>query len=543
MCDKHKNLPIGAALEPGDAHNRAHRLWSRRDFLSATGLFGAGSFLLGKLPVRAFQPTPLMAALSAAGGNDRILVLIRLDGGNDGLNTVVQRGNAQYYNIRPTIAIQENNMWALSPEYGMPLATNTLQPMWNDGQMKVIFNVGYPEPNLSHFRSYDIVASASDANTVWDTGWLGRFLDTEYAAFLESPPIVPPALQIGLQNNLVFKGDQANLSLAISSPQEFYQIAQSGQLYSTSSLGNAPRELELAFIRQTANAAFRYSDTIQQAYLAGKNNVTYPDPQDNPLAEQLAIVARLIKGNLGTKIFMVEITGFDTHATQYDLHLELLNQVAVAVKTFYDDLEFGNSGLKQKVLSMTFSEFGRTIFENGSKGTDHGWGTHMLLFGGGIGNGFTGQYQDLSNPDTFTDPPFSVDFRSVYATILQDWLGNTPELTNYVMGQQAFPILNGLVPPMAPSIGDNDRCALLGHNPHPTAQGTYQIKYAIMKEGPLRLQILDKAGNVLRTLIDEYKTPGSYIFDFKASDWFLPAGTYKYRLMSGGQAFQREIRV
>jgi len=542
MCQSEHKIRPGATLNDRAEHEKDHRLWSRRDFLTATGLFGAGSFLLGNLPVRTFQPTPLMAALSAAGGSDRFLVLIRLDGGNDGLNTVVKRGSSDYYNMRPSISIKENNMWALSTEYGMPLATNALQPMWTDGMMKVIFNVGYPEPNLSHFRSYDILASASDANTVWDTGWLGRFLDTEYAAFLETPPVVPPALQIGLQNNLVFKSDQANMSLAISSPQEFYQIAQSGQLYETASLGNTPRELELAFVRNTANAAFRYSGAIQQAYSNGKNDVTYPATQDNPLAEQLAIVARLIKGNLGTKIFMVEISGFDTHATQYDLHLELLNQVAVAVKTFYDDLAFGNSGLGEKVLSMTFSEFGRAIFENGSAGTDHGWGTHMLLFGGGIGNGFTGQYQDLSDPNPYTDPPFSVDFRSVYATILQDWLGNSPELVKFVMGQQDFPIINGLVPPVAPSVGDNDRCALLGHNPHATLPATIEIKYSIMKEGPLRLQILDKAGNVLRTLLDEYKIPGSYIFNFKATDWFLQPGTYQYRLQSGGQAFQREIR-
>jgi len=541
MCEKHKYRP-GATLNDRAAHEKDHNLWSRRDFLSATGLFGMGSLLLGGLPVRTFQPTPLMASL-AAGGNDRILVLIRLDGGNDGLNTVIKRGSSDYYNMRPGISIKENNMWALSTEYGMPLTTNALQPLWDEGMMKVIFNVGYPEPNLSHFRSFDIIASASDADTVVETGWLGRFLGTEYAAFLDTPPIVPPALQIGLQNNLIFKSDQANMSLAISSPQEFYQIAQSGQLYETASLGNTPRELELAYVRQAANSAFRYSSTIQQAYSAGKNDVTYPDPDVNPLAEQLAIVARLIKGNLGTKVFMVELGGFDTHANQLNNHLYLLNQLATAVKTFYDDLGFGNSGLGENVLSLTFSEFGRAIFENSSGGTDHGWGTHMMLFGGGIGNGFTGQYQDLSDPNPYTDPPFSVDFRSVYATILQDWLGNTPELVNFVMGgQQTFPVIGGLVPAMAPFIGDNGKCALLGHNPHPSLSNTIEIKYAIMKEGPLRLQVLDKAGNILRTLIDEYKTPGSYIFNFKASDWFLSPGTYQYRLQSGGQAFQREIR-
>ncbi|MBK8194050.1 MAG: DUF1501 domain-containing protein [Lewinellaceae bacterium] len=539
MSEKYTNQRHGASPKHGEAHNREHRLWSRRDFLSATGLMGAGSFLLGGLPLRAFQPTPLMAALTG-GPNDRILVLIRLDGGNDGLNTVVERGNSSYYNIRPTIAINENNMWPLSTEYGMPLATTALQPMWNEGMMKVIFNVGYPQPNYSHFRSYDIMASASDSDVVVNTGWLGRFLDNEYAAFLESPPVIPPALQIGIQTNLVFKGDQANMSLAVSSPQEFYQIAQSGQLYNTASLGNTPRELELAFVRQTANSAFRYSETIHDAYGKGKNDVSYPGGND--LAEQLAIVARLIKGNLGTRVFMVEIGGFDTHATQYDTHLELLEKLSAAVKTFYDDLAFGSSGLEDKVLSMTFSEFGRSISENGSKGTDHGWGTHTLLFGGVIGNGFTGQYQDLSNPDPFGDPPFSVDFRSLYATILQDWLGNTPELVQYVMGQKQFPVISGLVPAIAPALGDNNKCALLGHNPKSGSSGTIEIKYAMMQSGPLRLQLLDKAGQVLRTFIDDYKDKGSYVFEFKPADWFIGSGVYQYRLQSGGQAFQREIR-
>lgn len=539
MCEKH-NKRIGSALEHGDAHSREHQLWSRRDFLSATGLVGAGSLLLGGLPIRAFQPTPLMAAL-AGGEGDRVLVLIRLDGGNDGLNTVIERGNSFYYNLRPTIAIQESNMWALNTQFGMPLATNPLQSLWDNGMMKTILNVGYPEPNYSHFRSYDIVASGSEADQFWNTGWIGRFLDNQYPVFLETPPTVPPALQIGVESNLVFRADQANMALAVSSPQEFYQIAQTGQLYETATLGNTPRELELAFLRQTANSAFRYASTIQTAYGRGKNDVDYPD--DNYLAEQLAIVARLIKGNLGTRVFMVEIGGFDTHAEQFDYHLYLLNSLASAVKAFYDDLAAGgNTELPKKVLGMTFSEFGRTIYENDSLGTDHGWGTHMLLFGGEIGNGVIGEYQDLSNPDPYTDPEFSVDFRSVYATVLQDWLGNTPELVDFVMGGQALPPIPGLVPAQAPVQGDNQACALLGHNPGPGA-GVIEIKYAMMQGGPVRLQILDQAGHVLRTLVNEYKDRGSYIYPFQPSAWYLAPGQYQYRLQSGGQVFQREIRV
>ncbi len=539
MCLDHIKQRPGATLDNQDDHSRDHQLWSRRDFLSATGLMGAGSLVMGKLPIRAFQPTPLMAAL-ANGSNDRILVLIRFDGGNDGLNTVIQRGNSQYYNIRPNIAIPDNQLWAMSPEYGMPLTTSALQPMWDNGMMKVIFNVGYPEPNYSHFRSYDIVASASDADVNVNTGWMGRFLDNEYAAFLETPPTIPPALQIGVQADLLFKADQANMALAISSPEEFYAIAQTGQLYETATLGNTPRELELAFVRQTANSAFRYATTIQQAYSTGKNQVTYP--ADNYLAEQLAIVSRLIKGNLGTRVFMVQIGGFDTHANQDMYHPVLMNQMATAVKTFYDDLAFGNSGLDQKVLGMTFSEFGRTIFENDSNGTDHGWGTHSLLFGGGIGNGTVGTYQDLSNPDPYTDPNFSVDFRSIYATVLQDWLGNSSDVVNFVMGQQN-PLLTGLVPAIAAATGDNGKCALLGHNPHPNIPGVLEIKYAMLQNGPIRLQLLDTAGHVIRTMADEVKTKGSYTFNFKPSDWYIGPGNYQYRLMSGGQVFQRNIKI
>lgn len=539
MCKEHTRS--GTTLADTAAHEQDHRLWSRRDFLSASGLLGAGSFLLGNLPLRAFQPTPLMAALAGGGGDpERILVLIRLDGGNDGLNTVIQRGNQQYYNLRPTISIKENNMWMLDSQYGMPLATSPLQQMWQDGMMKVLLNVGYPEPNYSHFRSYDIVASGSDSDVVVNTGWLGRFLDHEYAAFLETPPTVPPALQIGVQTDLVFRADQANMALAVSSPQEFYQIAQTGQLYDTSKLGNTPRELELAFVRQTANSAFRYAETIKTAYGQGKNNTTYP--ANNYLAEQLAIVAKLIKGQLGTRIFMVQIGGFDTHAQQYDYHLNLLNQLATAVKAFYEDLAYGNSGLEQKVLSMTFSEFGRTIYENGSLGTDHGWGTHMMLFGGGLGNGISGTYQDLSDPNPFTDPEFSIDFRSVYATVLRDWLGNSPELVNFVMGQP-HATLDGLLPAIPPTKGDNALCALLGHNPSPTLPDIVEIKYSMMQDGPIRLQLLDKAGHAIRTLLNDFRPKGSHIFPFRPADWYVAPGDYQYRLQGGGQVFQRAITV
>jgi len=539
MCQKH-TLRHGAALEHGAAHEHEHRLWSRRDFLSATGLLGAGSFLLGNTPVRSFLPTPLLAGIAAGGPNDRILLLIRLDGGNDGLNTVVERGNSHYYNLRPALSIQENQMWALDNNYGMPLETSPLQPLWEEGMMKVLFNVGYPNPNYSHFRSSDIIVTGTDPDEVKTTGWIGRFLDNEYPVFVETPPTVPPALQIGVEANLIFSADNANMALAVSSPQEFYQIALTGELFPLAALGNSRREQELFFVRQTANAAFRYAETIRDAFNKGKNDVQYPT--GNQLAERMAIIARLIKGNLGTRIFMVDIADFDTHVLQRANHLNLLEQLATAVRAFFDDLAHGNSGLEEKVLGLTFSEFGRTIYENGSMGTDHGAGTHTLLFGGNIGNGFVGDYQDLSNPDPVLDPVFSLDFRNIYATILRDWLGNAPDLSTYVLGKP-FDTIGGLVPALAPALGDNNKCALLGHQGSPAQPGAIEIKFALMQGGDVRLLLLSSSGQVLRTLLNEYRPKGSYSYLFHPSAWHVGPGDYVYRLQSGGQVFERELRV
>jgi len=539
MCQKH-TLRHGAALEHGAAHEHEHRLWSRRDFLSATGLLGAGSFLLGSTPVRTFLPTPLLAGIAAGDANDRILLLIRLDGGNDGLNTVIERGNPHYYGLRPTLAIQENQMWALDNNYGMPLETNALQPLWNEGMMKVLFNVGYPNPNYSHFRSSDLIVTGTGPEEVKTTGWIGRFLDNDYPVFIETPPTVPPALQIGVEANLIFAADNANMALAVSSPQEFYQIALTGELFPLSTLGNSRREQELFYVRQTANAAFRYAETIRDAYYKGKNDVQYP--AGNKLAERMAIIARLIKGNLGTRIFMVDIADFDTHVLQRANHLNLLGELATAVRAFFDDLAHGNSGLEEKVLGMTFSEFGRTIYENGSMGTDHGAGTHTLLFGGNIGNGFVGNYQDLSNPDPVLDPVFSVDFRSIYTTILQDWLGNSPDLSTYVLGQP-FDTIGGLVPALAPALGDNNKCALLGHQGSAAQPGAIEIKFAVMQGGDLRLLLLSSSGQVLRTLLNEYRPKGSYSYLFHPAAWHVGPGEYVYRLQSGGQVFERELQV
>ena len=537
---KHYKKRFGSAKEHGFAHEKAHHGWNRRDFMRMTGLATLGSaFLLGKTPISAMTASPMLAALDATDCGDRILVLIRLKGGNDGLNTLILRGNDEYYNIRPTLAIQEADLWGLTDDFGLPNWMQDLQPFWEEGRMQVIHNVGYPEANYSHFRSSDIWASASDSDEVETTGWIGRWLDNEFPAFQSALPVIPPALQIGVETNLVFRAAAGPMALSISNPTEFYQIAQSGELYDTSQLNaNLPNESELRFVRSVANSAFRYSETIRDAFNASTTQADYPD---NNLARQMAIVARLIKGNLGTKVYMVSIGGFDTHADQNPLHQILLNDVATSVKAFFEDLQ--GSGHDENALAMTFSEFGRTIFENGSLGTDHGTGAPMFVFGNDIGQGFHGTPPDLVNVDIYGDPAFSVDFRQAYATVLQNWMCVHPEVIDHIMGNTNFPILENLLPASNPPIGINDRLALLGHNPHPTLPNAIQIKYAMKIRGTARLQITDLAGQVLRVLVNEFKERGSYTFDFAPNSVFLPPGEYFYQLETAGQIFTRKIKI
>ena len=534
---RHLEKRTGRTLADQKAHATDHEVRGRRNFLKMTGLTAiGGSMMLNGLPMSAFAPSPLLQSLNNTDCGDRVLILIRLSGGNDGLNTVVPRGNDEYYNIRPTLAVTEAEMWNLDDDFGMPNVMQNLQPLWEEGQMKIIHNVGYPEANYSHFRSSDIWASASDSDEVVSTGWIGRYLENEFPAFASAPPVIPPALQIGIRTNMVFRGMAGNMALAVSNPAEFYQIAASGELYDTTNLNvSLPNQSELGFVRDIANSAFRYSETIRQAYNGGSNETEYP--ADN-LGESMAIVSRLIKGGLGTKIYMVSIGGFDTHANQNPYHPSLLYSVAASVKAMRDDLTASGHG--ENVLAMTFSEFGRTIYENGSNGTDHGTGAPMMIFGNDIGSELIGEPVDLLNTDEYGDPIHSVDFRQAYATVLQDWLCADPEVVDMVLGNTDFPILDGLVPPGTPSVGSNDRAALLGHQPG-TEAGTILIKYAMKERGNVRLQILDSAGHPLRTLISEFKVKDSYTFVFKPADYFLPPGEYKYRLETGGRVYARGI--
>ena len=413
------------------AHDQDHERWSRRLFLRSLGLTGAGALLFGQMPVTALSASPLAWLLSGL-ETDRILVLIRLKGGNDGVNMVIPVYDYGFYKTkRPGIAIPQNQVWSLSPELGMPNTMNPLQRLWQDGDMKVVHSVGYPEQNLSHFRSSDIWSSASDANTLDESGWLGRWLDGNYPDYLTNPPANPPAIQIGGFGNLAFNNDEnVSLSVIVSRPEDLAELAKNGQLYDPNNVPECYYGEQLSYLRTVSNSTFRYASVISAAYNKGKNAVEYA----GNLGQQLAMVARLIKGGLGTRLYMVTLDGFDNHANQNNTHPALLNELAAAVRHFYDDLNSG--GWADKVLAMTISEFGRRIEQNASNGTDHGAAAPMLLFGPGLnGNGFAGKTPNLREVDAVGNLAFQIDFRQVYASVLENWLCLSTTEVNQVLGR------------------------------------------------------------------------------------------------------------
>lgn len=531
----------GKTLQNQGAHTKDHKNWSRRDFLTTSGLFAAGaSFMLGNSSLKAFAPNPMLKALAALESN-KTLVIVRLKGGNDGLNTIIPRDNDVYYNIRPNIAIQENELIPLSDEYGINASMASLMPHWNDGNMAVLQSVGYPDQDFSHFRSSDIWASASDTEEYLTTGWVGRYLDQEFPAYSIAPPNAPAGLQIGVRTNFLFKGADTSMALAISNPTEFYRIAQTGQLYDTSLLPENCYGNEATFMRDVANNSFRYSEAIKTAFDASSTDVDYP--QEGQLPEQLQIVARLIKGRLGTKVYLVDIGGFDTHAEQRvdDLHEFLLGDVANSINAFIEDLK-GETDAWENTLIMTISEFGRTVHENGSFGTDHGTSAPQFIFGANISGGLKGEHSDLNNLSDYGDMDYKMDFRAMYYSVLKDWFCMDNQLANAIMGRN-FPVIEDLLPHCEPSKGSNDTAVLFGHNPHPSKPQQRLIKYAILKKGFVRLQLLDLAGNPKATLVNTTQNEGSYTFPFYPQEYHLKPGHYIYRLDTGGRTYSRRISL
>jgi uncharacterized protein (DUF1501 family) len=404
---------------------------NRKEFLGNTIKAGMIPIAINGFGLKAFADSPLIQFLNKSGNEDRVLVLVQLNGGNDGLNTVIPLDQySKYYSARTNIAIPENKVLSLSGKLGIGLhpSMSQISNLYSDGKIGIIQNVGYPNQDFSHFRSTDIWLTASDADKNEETGWMGRYLDTKFPNFPNGYPNTthpdPPAIQIGAMISPALQGKEMSMGISITDPSNFYQFING----TVDPAPNTPMGHELTFIRLVAQQTQQYAGSIKSAADKITNKSTkYPSVGTNTLADQLKIVARLVAGGLKTRVYMVSLGGFDTHATQVvagspetGTHATLLGRISAAIDAFQDDLKL--LGIENRVLGMTFSEFGRRIKSNDSLGTDHGAAAPMFMFGSQLNGGVYGKNPFIPDgPSGGDNIPLEFDFRSIYATILKDW--------------------------------------------------------------------------------------------------------------------------
>jgi len=533
------------------------------------GMLAAGSLLLQNLPVKAMAG-PLMDNITNNPANDNILVLVRLFGGNDGLNTIIPHTGVRrqdYETLRPNLKRTVGTHYSTNQvlngynhstasnsnaEFAVPSLMDPLMPIWNDDRMSIIHNVGYDIPNLSHFLSTDFWSSGSSdiADPLYTTGWMGRYLDFMNPCYEVRAPEVPPAVLIGQSSNLTFINPQgSHMALTFSNVQEFNDLIANQELYPLSGIGNdCARDVEHRYIRRMANNGFKYNDALQTAY----NNVGAYNgyPAGNELAEQLAVVGRLIRGGLGSRIYMVELDGFDTHSNQVNRHEDLLKKLAEAMKAFQDELDSDNNGVNQKVLSVVYSEFGRTVKQNSQTSTDHGDLAPVMLFGNGLNGGFHGQGMNLSQAVQtgatrikLADQAQWVDFRDIYATLLEEWLCVHPEIVDCMFRQHYTRVDNLIANPCQSA--PLDETILFGYNAHPDQANTVQIKYAVRQQCDIHIKILANDGTFIKTIDQGLKPRDAYTKDWKWQDPQSPInvspGEYILQFQMGTTVKERKI--
>ena len=518
------------------AHDEEHKKWNRRSFLQALGLSGAGTMMLGGMPLSASSNSKLAVAISNS-ETDRVLVIIRLKGGNDGLNTIVPIYDYDTYALnRPSIRHHLNQVTALTPDFGIPSYMNDLLGLWDNGGMKVVHGVGYENSSQSHFAGSDIWASTDLTNTT-QSGWLGRHFEELYPDYLVNPPSIPAAVQIGSIGNLIFDGDSTNYAFSVANPDQLESIAQNGTVHDMSSFPDCIYGEQLEFMRGTTNTTYQYAGTIHEAYTEGTNNATY---MDSDLGQQLSIVARLIKGNLGTKVYMVTLGSFDTHANQVNDHRELLIDLSNSIKAFYDDL--AQAGFDNKVLSMTISEFGRRIYENGSNGTDHGKAAPLMLFGPAMeGNGFVGQHPNLSEGNGNLD--YTQDFREVYASIMQEWLCIDSNLVDEALLNTSYARVDlGFNCSTLGGIDDFNQNRFKHYVLYTDNDSIIKIKNPYTQHTVIKLY--DIMGRTIATLKNEMLFAGEHSISVKnTAGKKLSIGQYIYRISVGNQNFSKSLII
>jgi len=542
----------------------------RRTFLKKSISAASLPLVLQGLPMRAFADAfSKMAALS---NSDRVVVMIQLMGGNDGLNTLIPvQQYGQYKEFRPYISIPESGSrkYILLNENDPPEQQLGLHPemyhfkeMYDDKLVTIVQNVAYDNVDLSHFRGRDIWFSGSGANEYWHSGWMGRYLDSSYEGYPEEYPNEempdPLGLEFGYNMSLIYQREEGiPAGLAILDPETFNQLVSGAGVDPPEWLPDSFYGDELQYLMDLELQSNQYAHRIKEVYDAGINSpdVEYPEIypgeveegyKKNDLSWQLQAVAKMISGGSKTRTFLVKLNGFDSHAEQVlendstqGVHAALLYHLSSAVKAFYDDLK--DQGLDSKVVTVTTSEFGRRVYDNASFGSDHGTAAPQFVFGPLLKHRLLGNPPDLSDLED-GNLKHEFDYRQIYTSLLVDWLGTPPEVINDVRWSEfvgsrldLFFTPDGIEE--SNGVGGTEEFLVY---PNPAVNST-NVKFSLKKKGPVELSMYDVKGRKVKTLISETKTEGEHTFPVSLLG--LQPGYYLLRLRNGMKIQSKKLII
>ncbi len=551
----------------------------RRNFLKKLPVAVSIPFTIGGIPLNVMADNPL-SKLAGQSTNDRVLVILQMHGGNDGLNTLIPVDDYdQYYSRRANIAIPAkdsvrkyipvDSTLPLNAQVGFHPDMQAMKGLYDQGRLAVIQGVSYKNNNGSHFRGRDISFMGGGSDDYYNSGWIGRYLQQEFAPEtypedFPNPDMEDPlALEMGSDVSLIFHQDgNIPTSISINDPVGFFNLVDELEGFDDVNidprgkppvaLENSPYGKELDWILSLEDKSEDYAERLYNVYLAGRESTTtYPESYPfnapsgskiNRLTPQLKLIARLLDGGCKTKVFLVKIGGFDTHASQvesYDptmgVHAALMYHISTAMKAFQEDLRA--KGLEDRVLTVTTSEFGRRIHSNGSYGTDHGTGGPVFIFGKGVKPGVNGIVPDLSKNNV----ELQYDYRQVYANLLKDWMlvdeakiNNDIFFGNFINGTvdgvtyEPLPLASQLITDVDGFIAT--RFALEDCYPNP-AKDTTTIHFRINTNAQVGVNLMDSMGKKLQTLIDATFEPGEHRVEVSLAS--LPSGTYLYQMKSG----------
>ena len=508
----------------------------RRNFLKAGGSVITLPFLLNGFHINLYGKDTFwgdVAKLLSA--TNKKLVLIQMGGGNDGLNTVIPIDQYDtYYSYRQNIAIPENKILKFTDAIGIHPAMTGLKELYDTEKLALINAVSYPNPNLSHFRATDIWTTGSGYDQYLRDGWLGRYLqnsDPNYPNNITEGSH-PLAIQIGGIVSKTLQGDKIPMGVAVSSPQNFYNIMHSIEFIEFNNSFDNQYGQELDFLHNVHRSSYLYSTVVRDSYDKAKNQVEYPT--SNSLATQLSTVARLIAGGLTTNIYIVTIGGFDTHSNQTDgtdttigSHSNLLSQMSSAMFSFQHALNL--LGVENDVITMTFTDFGRRAKSNGSRGTDHGTATPIFVMGNSVNPLIFGTNPDLNDLETGIlkdNIKRQFDFRQIYASIFAQWFG----VSNDLIAELLYGDFNQINLIKTTSVyeqngGLNKLNFQIYPNPITT---TSEVRYFLPENSNVSIKLYNLQGNEYKTLVNTYQPSGEYAIMFNAQQ--IPSGNYYLQL-------------